>query len=782
MTPETLLTGVRAILAGQDLSVGNRTKIEAELPALEMWADGAYQMNPAEQADATALLDQLRRAGLWAEPVAAPQAPAAITPPAKVAEAASGPPDASAISFCAGHGADAAANKLFKLTWPRIIAAIKSPQQVPKLDADWFVTCDANQRTHDACTRPTVRSGALVFEFDLNPPSLRELSAAVMAVFGDVEHAAYTTASATKAAPRCRLLVPVRVPLDPHQREASQQLMHDALLKRGHSPDATANHPEHVQFMPNNPPGRGPDAIYEHMIHAGLGRADPLALWAGQIAAYQPKPVRAEGEAHLPVGLGSVIKDADEALLRDALKQLDASDRPTWIAVCGALAGSGETGFRLFHDWSSTATSGYKDEADCREKFDELAKTPKSGYPAIFTMAQGLGWSMSRVAGTSFDAPASEVSWGFEAVDIARLMRDPPRPTRWLFRQRVPANRGGLLTGVGGTSKTQLLYQMAIAAILGHCPWGWHVERTGKAVLILTEDDVDDPHVTLHTIRAAMTLTPEQLSAVEAGLIVYPLAGEDLKLLVRDPKSGALVGSSHLRALEEKINDTGGVVFVGIDPALGVSEGDEASQSDQRALGRMADNLAVRCDCSVLALSHATKGSLQSDELTSHSSRGGGAITDAVRVEYAMRTLTAKEAPKYGINDIAERESYVQLKATKGNRIPPEAKVPVWFKRGHGGFLEIAELAEVEAGGISPNARRVLNVMAEMDPANHGVRLLDLRQRCAELHIIGGPTDDAKKKAMTRILKSLGSRIAKDGQVRGSYRRAFIDFDDEVED
>ena len=68
--------------------------------------------------------------------------------------------------------------------------------------------------------------------------------------------------------------------------------------------------------------------------------------------------------------------------------------------------------------------------------------------------------------------------------------------------------------------------------------------------------------------------------------------------------------------------------------------------------------------------------------------------------------------------------------------------------------------------------------MAELDPANDGVRLLDLRQRCAELHIIGGPTDDAKKKAMTRILKSLGNRIAKDGQVRGSYRRNVVDFGD----
>ena len=39
MTPETLLAGVRATLARTDLSVRNRTKIEAELPKLELWAD-----------------------------------------------------------------------------------------------------------------------------------------------------------------------------------------------------------------------------------------------------------------------------------------------------------------------------------------------------------------------------------------------------------------------------------------------------------------------------------------------------------------------------------------------------------------------------------------------------------------------------------------------------------------------------------------------------------------------------------------------------------------------
>jgi len=329
-----------------------------------------------------------------------------------------------------------------------------------------------------------------------------------------------------------------------------------------------------------------------------------------------------------------------------------------------------------------------------------------------------------------------------------------------------------------------MLYQMAAAAILGTCPWGWNVDRTGRAVLILTEDDENDPHITLHTIKVVMGLNEEQSRKIAENLHVYPLAGEDVKLMIRDPASAALVPSGKLAGLEEMVKAVGGVVFVGIDPALGVTEGDEASQTDQRALGRMADNLAVRCDCAVIILTHGTKGSQQSDEISSHSSRGGGAITDAVRVEYGMRTMTAKEAPRFGINDIAERESYVQMKVTKGNRIPPDAKVPVWFRRGRGGFLEVVELTEAAAGGISPQAKRVLDVMVEMDPDNNGVRLQDWRQRCADKHIIVGPTDNARNLAMKRMLKSLGNRVTKKEGERGTYLRNFaaFDTDDEQDD
>jgi hypothetical protein len=50
--------------------------------------------------------------------------------------------------------------------------------------------------------------------------------------------------------------------------------------------------------------------------------------------------------------------------------------------------------------------------------------------------------------------------------------------------------------------------------------------------------------------------------------------------------------------------------------------------------------------CVVLA-SHSAKALQGADEIGSHSSRGGGAITDAVRAEFVLRTMTAAEAKRY---------------------------------------------------------------------------------------------------------------------------------------
>lgn len=286
-------------------------------------------------------------------------------------------------------------------------------------------------------------------------------------------------------------------------------------------------------------------------------------------------------------------------------------------------------------------------------------------------------------------------------VDIAALLATQPEPMKWLVRDKrsdppapiIPFARGGVCTALGGTGKTALLKVLAMGCVTRHLPIEeWRIERTGKVVLVLTEDTHAEFHEDLH--RLCQGMTTREREAVTRDMIVYPLAGEDTRLLIKNER-GVVEKSALYHALVAKIKAIGGVVLVGLDPALGITEGDEMSQTDQRALGRAVDDLAVNVCATCILLSHSGKAIAGAEELSSHSSRGGGALTDAVRFEFTMRGMTKKEASAHGIEDLEERLHLVQITCTKGNRVPPSAKVPVWLRFDRG-VLVSAGLAEPE--------------------------------------------------------------------------------------
>jgi len=304
---------------------------------------------------------------------------------------------------------------------------------------------------------------------------------------------------------------------------------------------------------------------------------------------------------------------------------------------------------------------------------------------------------------------------------------------------------------LGGSSKTRCLYSFACGCVLGFLSWDWKVEITGKAVLVLTEDTAQDVHRTIHYMT--LDLDDFQKQTLADNLIIYPLAGKDTRLMVKSSK-GTVKESPLFQSLKEKIIDLGDVVFVGLDPALSVSEGNELDQGHQRALGKMADDLGVQTGATVCLVAHATKGSLHTQELSSHNSRGGGAITDAVRGEYSMRNMTIEEANKAEITDVEERKRHVQLVCTKGNAIPPAAFVPVWLRRDDFGNLAEVDIQMNGKGTITDRDIEILKVHSEIG-ASCPPKLADWRAECVKRGLITGKTKNAETQAMKRVLDKL---------------------------
>ena len=73
----------------------------------------------------------------------------------------------------------------------------------------------------------------------------------------------------------------------------------------------------------------------------------------------------------------NVYPPVDEKQVKAALKVIPANcDEKTWATVAKAVhAALGEDGWPIFHAWSQTGGASYKDERDCRKKWDGAQKS-----------------------------------------------------------------------------------------------------------------------------------------------------------------------------------------------------------------------------------------------------------------------------------------------------------------------------------------------------------------------------------------------------------------------
>lgn len=454
-----------------------------------------------------------------------------------------------------------------------------------------------------------------------------------------------------------------------------------------------------------------------------------------------------------------------------------------WIHIGMAIhAELGDAAVDVWDAWSAKSAK-YPGHHQVEQHWKSFKPGPVTGA-TIFKQAIDAGWRPPRPVDTKTSpappsprlvdsgkplhvlAPSVE-PWPKAGGDISAFLTTEPAPRKWLVRNRLLLGRAAVLTGIGGASKTTMLYHWAFASVLGRLPWDWEIETTGTALLFLTEDTADDVHHSLAIL--AESLTDDEKDLLGRKLKVFPMAGEDVRLLSVD--QGTLYENARGMGLIERCKRAGDPVFIGIDPALAVTEGDEMSQSHQRYLGQYADKLAIATGAAVVVVTHATKASANAEELTSHQSRGGGGITDAVRAEFVLRTMTQKEAAVYGIADHAERKRYVQLVCTKGNKLSHDAFAPLWLERGRGGMLAPAalEIGARPSVGLSLSDRSILETLRELCQVSTPA-LAEWRAECARQKLVTGRTEDALVTAMKRaVTRLLDAGAIRPGAARGFY-------------
>jgi RecA-family ATPase len=209
----------------------------------------------------------------------------------------------------------------------------------------------------------------------------------------------------------------------------------------------------------------------------------------------------------------------------------------------------------------------------------------------------------------------------FPACDFA----DKPIPPRhWHVDGLVPGGTVTLLSGDGGTGKSLLALQLAVATASGGRWLGQDVAG-GGALYLSAEDDRDELHRRLGDICVSAGARLADLDR----LTLCPLAGEDALLAAQDRATGALRPTALFRDLDARLASERPALAV-LDTLADMFPGNENDRTQARQFVGMLRGLAIRHECALLLLAHPSLSGLNTGSGTSGSTGWNNSVRSRI--------------------------------------------------------------------------------------------------------------------------------------------------------
>lgn len=202
----------------------------------------------------------------------------------------------------------------------------------------------------------------------------------------------------------------------------------------------------------------------------------------------------------------------------------------------------------------------------------------------------------------------------------------PPR--EWLVDGLVPSRTVTLFGGDGGTGKSLLALQLAVA-VAGNTSWIGRAVTQGRAIFLSAEDDDDELHRRLDDILRAEGRSYDAL----AGLTLRSLAGEDALLAIEGQMK--LLETALFAELEARAEADSPALIV-IDTLADVYPSNENDRAKVRQFIGILRGLAIKRRCAVVLLAHPSLTGLSNGTGLS----GSTAWNNSVRSRLYLKRIT----------------------------------------------------------------------------------------------------------------------------------------------
>jgi RecA-family ATPase len=393
--------------------------------------------------------------------------------------------------------------------------------------------------------------------------------------------------------------------------------------------------------------------------------------------------------------------------------------RDWWVRMLAALhheSGGSEKGLRLAHKWSNRHPSADPDQTDhAWQSFGH--GTSKATGAAITKEAAEYGWDDPRILARFHDLDA-QLADGLAFHCAADLDGRPVPPRLWHVDGLIPQNTVTSLYGAGGTGKSLLALQLAVATASG-TPWiGQEISDLGDVIYLSAEDDHEELHRRLSDVATAAHLTLSDLPRLH----YRSLVGEGAVLASMNTASKKMQPTDLFRQLDSAVAARRPRLLI-LDTLANLFSGDRNDEGCATQFVDMLRGLCVRHGCSLVLLAHPSLTGIQSGTGTG----GSMAWENAVRSRLFLRRI------KDGATETNPNARV--LETMKANYGPTGTQVELHWKEGafepledgdhdealataEGIFLDClarkaAQGVHVNAGGGASYAPSVFAAMAE---------------------------------------------------------------------
>ena len=184
------------------------------------------------------------------------------------------------VTFLLAHGAhntliDFPGSDYDGISFGEILARVREPTGVEKTAADFIIP--STYKGHDGRAHDVQRQRGsyrlLAVDIDKGHPSKTDVVAAIHEILGRCSLVVYSSASATKAEPKWRAIIPLKQPIPGSDYEDIQAALFDLLAAQGITCDGALARCGQPVFLPNIPPDKrkpdGTPAFYDFAIIKG---------------------------------------------------------------------------------------------------------------------------------------------------------------------------------------------------------------------------------------------------------------------------------------------------------------------------------------------------------------------------------------------------------------------------------------------------------------------------------------------------------------------------------